>query len=220
LAKIHPEANKNIVAKSSTKSQTRLQKYWREELSKTQRRIVKGICCPCLFSIFFPDLLGAIIYFILDAEYTRLCVEQDIKEYFSSSEGLSVDCPCCGGARTRKTFSRLGMEYKSCADCFTSYVGLRPKQKVLNNFYKESASRKYWLDEIWNSSKDVRFKKVLTPLVDWMKNFHPCEKELRNLKILEFMPNNPGLNEVWSRDDGELYYLEPTIPNSSLLHLE
>lgn len=78
LAKNNLEASEDIVVvKSQTKLKRRIQKYWKK-LSKLQRRIVIGICCPCWFTILLPDLLAGILTLILILVNSALCENNNL----------------------------------------------------------------------------------------------------------------------------------------------
>lgn len=76
---------------------------------------------------------------------------------------VKVSCPACGADNFSKAFAKNMMNYLSCKECRTLYVNPRPTPPVLENFYRNSKTYKYWKKYIFPASEDMRRKKIFRP---------------------------------------------------------
>ena len=122
------------------------------------------------FSTFHSDLAGSEIKpnALLD-RYTQLM--QTESQALATGAAQTAACPACG-SKSHKVFAkRAGFEYASCGDCSTLFTSTRPSQDRLLQFYRESGARRFWLQDIWKETADVRHEKILAPLKDWVETF-------------------------------------------------
>ena len=87
-----------------------------------------------------PDVISRGLY----KEYITY-LKEDIKAYFSKdSSVVDVVCPGCGKRDNQKVYEKMGLDFKVCSQCSSCYVSPRPKQALLERFYRESRACKYW----------------------------------------------------------------------------
>jgi len=139
-------------------------------------------------------------------------LKQDIKSLFSPSQFVESSCPACETRNTQNKFEKLGFAFTTCSNCLTVYVAKRPKQVDLDQFYKTSAARKYWIENIWKTSESARLNKIITPLMDWVRNFILTEFQNEKLKVAEFYAHNTGLHQAWQGQKEEFFLVAATIP--------
>jgi len=122
---------------------------------------MKTVVIPNDISI--PGVVNDEIY----QKYTVL-LERDIDHLLKSSESLEeVHCPGCSVGKTDCLAWVMGMNYKVCTGCGSYFVSPRPKQEVLDRFYKESAACRYWRQEMTQLS-DQQLYYIYGPRVAWM----------------------------------------------------
>lgn len=96
-------------------------------------------------------------------EYLHLSA-RDIDTYFSDREQYErVSCPACNETQQIKEFVKHGFEYVSCTDCGTLYVSPRPTGEMINEFYKNSESSKYWAEKFFPLTAPVRMEAIFRP---------------------------------------------------------
>ncbi len=136
--------------------------------------------------------------------------EKDIATFFTSKDLSTVTCPACESKNVSESFTKLHIEYSSCANCFTTYASKRPNQKSLNSFYQTSKAREFWIDHIWKDSESSRVQKILSPTIDWIKSFVKA-----GTPIAEVLPNNPGFYKAWGVENKDLTVVQPVFPHSN-----
>ena len=85
--------------------------------------------------------------------------------------------------------------FSRCASCYTVYSQQVPSERNNKKFYQQGMARKYWLNEIWRTSRDVRQNKVDYPFLDWVESFVGLSS-IKNKSIAEVAPVSPGLYEA------------------------
>jgi SAM-dependent methyltransferase len=96
-------------------------------------------------------------------EYLRLSAE-DVKEYFpDGADKQPRSCPGCGKTVYSPRFEKNGFQIVECAICQTIYVNPGPSDKALSDFYRQSASQKYWAQVFFPAVTEARRDKIFTP---------------------------------------------------------
>lgn len=96
-------------------------------------------------------------------EYLALSAK-DTAEFFAEEERfVAVPCPGCGAMRGRDAFRKLGFTYRECDDCRTLYVSPRPTAEMIDRFYRESASSKFWAEHFFPETAAARRVKIFRP---------------------------------------------------------
>lgn len=122
------------------------------------------------FSTFHSDLAGTDIKpNALLGKYLNM-LEADAKA-LAGETMKSVDCPACGSSQKQAYAAKMSFEFAKCGSCATVYVPKRPSQDRLLRFFKDSAARRFWLQDIWKETASVRHEKILEPLKDWVETF-------------------------------------------------
>jgi 2-polyprenyl-3-methyl-5-hydroxy-6-metoxy-1,4-benzoquinol methylase len=91
-------------------------------------------------------------------EYLRLA-ESDAVEYFGNSKRQVVSCPACGKTG-HFVFNKHGFAYEECPACQTLFVSPRPPAKDFFQYYKESASARYFATTFYRETAEVRREKL------------------------------------------------------------
>jgi len=91
-------------------------------------------------------------------------VREDALSFFGDSSRLEETvCPACGTRKFRAEFVKFGFTYGSCELCRTLYVNPRPKIDPLTEFYVNSPSSRYWVDEFFKPVAEARREKIFKP---------------------------------------------------------
>ncbi|MFA5238574.1 MAG: class I SAM-dependent methyltransferase [Phycisphaerae bacterium] len=103
-------------------------------------------------------------------EYLKLSRE-DIDIYFRDrTEFLNVNCPACQSAKVHSSFTKDSFTYLECECCETLYVSPRPPQKMIDGYYKNSESSKYWATTFYKETEAVRREKLYRPKAQMIKS--------------------------------------------------
>ena len=95
-------------------------------------------------------------------EYLRL-VEEDTKKIFDFTKFKSVNCPGCKSQDFSEEFNKFGFIYVLCKDCRTLFVNPRPSFKELKEFYTNSESATFWVNEFFMPMADKRKTEIYRP---------------------------------------------------------
>ena len=99
----------------------------------------------------------------------RSLVEAEITRRWASRTGwVRVDCSACGSDRSRPAFERCGFAYAECEECGTLYAPLRPAEKDLRSWYRDSAPARYWRERLLPASELARSEKIVSPRANWL----------------------------------------------------
>lgn len=101
------------------------------------------------------------------AAYLRM-VGEDCRRIFG--EGLQpVNCPACGSAQATKQFVKDGFEYAVCNTCETLFARTRPSFSLLQRFYVESPSTRFWINEFFKPVAEARREKIFKPRAEYLR---------------------------------------------------
>ena len=91
-------------------------------------------------------------------------VREDATAFFGDARRLEeTPCPACGTQRFRAEFVKFGFTYGSCEACRTLYVNPRPKIGPLTEFYVNSPSSRFWVEEFFKPVAEARREKMFRP---------------------------------------------------------
>ena len=104
--------------------------------------------------------------------YQKL-VDQDVKKFFSKKKNFQkVDYKSWGCTNVKKIFEKKNFSYFQCMITKTIFANPRPKQELLDKFYSNSKSSKYWLKNFFLPKLGARTNKIVIPNVKYFsKNF-------------------------------------------------
>jgi len=139
-------------------------------------------------------------------------------EYFDKSKFDKTNCIACNSSDTEKKFEKNGFTYVICKDCGTVFCDPRPSIKVLNNFYRNSASAKFWFEQFLPKVEETRrekiFKKKAIQLVELIRE--------ENIKVNTLCDVGAGsgifleeLNKL--KEEIEYFAVEPGNVSSNML---
>lgn len=98
-------------------------------------------------------------------------VEKDCCQIFADAEEfIEVNCPACDSREYTGQFKKNGFAYVTCDRCQTLYVRYRPSFDKLNQFYAQSESTKYWVNEFFKPVAETRREKIFKPRVEYVVN--------------------------------------------------
>lgn len=108
-------------------------------------------------------------------EYLEIS-QNDIPKYFGNAEDfVRVNCPICNEAGQIAAFTKHGFDYVTCPACESLYVSPRPTSEMINRFYRESDSSRYWAEFFFPLTAEARRIHIFEPraqmIVDLVKRF-------------------------------------------------
>lgn len=90
--------------------------------------------------------------------------KQDIDLFFSDQKSfVEVACPACDSADAGFGFIKHGLTYRICHRCGSLYVSPRPTQEMIDRYYTESASSKFWAERFFPETADARRVQIFRP---------------------------------------------------------
>ena len=91
-------------------------------------------------------------------------VQEDIHTLFGDIHSFErVACPGCGGGGHTEEFIKAGFKYVTCGDCGTIFANPRPTPEMLKEFYINSQSSIYWVEEFFFPMVEARREKIFAP---------------------------------------------------------
>jgi len=70
---------------------------------------------------------------------------QDIDRFFADkSQFVEVNCPACDSQHCDFGLEKFGFKYMTCLDCGSLYLSPRPTSAMIDAYYCESESVKFW----------------------------------------------------------------------------
>lgn len=90
-------------------------------------------------------------------------VKKDVKEFFDSKLFIEINCPACGSSNFNLEFEKLGFKYVSCNNCLTLFTNPRPSFEMIKDFYFESPSTNFWINEFFKPVANIRREKIFKP---------------------------------------------------------
>lgn len=94
---------------------------------------------------------------------------KDIELFFvNASDFIQIKCPACESQNHTHEFEKTGFSYVTCNDCLTLFVNPRPPFKKLMEFYTNSQSTSYFVNEFFKPVAEVRREKIFKPRVDYL----------------------------------------------------
>ena len=101
-------------------------------------------------------------------------VSEDVQTIFADRACfVRIDCPACGGKEHQPQFEKLGFAYVTCTACGTLFVNPRPPLRLLMEFYTNSRSSTFWVNEFFKPVADVRREKIFRPRAAYVRDALP-----------------------------------------------
>jgi SAM-dependent methyltransferase len=96
----------------------------------------------------------------------RVFISNDRKLILKNKKNfVKVLCPACQSKNEKFFLRKKGFRYSICINCATYYMNPRPTVKILENFYKNSESYRFWNKFIFPATEKIRRKKIFQPRV-------------------------------------------------------
>ncbi len=96
----------------------------------------------------------------------------DVARLLTKADGfVGVSCPACGGESATPAFDKSGFSYVTCDGCETIYLSPRPTPELLHEYYADSENYRFWAENIFPASEDVRRERIFRPRVDRLLDF-------------------------------------------------
>lgn len=105
---------------------------------------------------------------ILD-KYLALVI-RDIKGLFNFKSFQNIKCPACDSNELLFEFDKHGFKYVSCNQCATLFVNPRPPFETLKNFYSDSPSTSFFVNEFFKTVLEIRRLKIFKPRAEYISN--------------------------------------------------
>jgi SAM-dependent methyltransferase len=90
----------------------------------------------------------------------------DAEICFADVSREPVPCAGCGGVEASFEFEKLGFAYQRCNTCGTLFQSPRPSLAAFEDFYRQSASARYWADVFFPAVAEIRREKIFRPRAD------------------------------------------------------
>lgn len=95
--------------------------------------------------------------------YLELVVQDGERLLSRQAEFVDVPCPGCGEAAQTPAFEKLGYAYVTCPTCLSLYQSPRPTPAVLDDFYRESESARFWSTDFYKQTVEARRERMFRP---------------------------------------------------------
>jgi ribosomal protein S27E len=102
------------------------------------------------------------------ARWKSSVTEEIHTRWAGKKDWVKVNCPVCSKNETIPAFDKSAFAYVECKNCKTLYAEERPSEKELNWWYKESASTRFWKQELLQLSAASRDEKIIEPRANWI----------------------------------------------------
>jgi SAM-dependent methyltransferase len=98
-------------------------------------------------------------------EYLEISTN-DIGIFFSEHEKfVDIPCPACKSELSNHAFDKHSFQYRQCDQCDTLFVSPRPTNEMIDDFYINSESSKFWADRFFPETAAARREMIFKPRV-------------------------------------------------------
>jgi len=139
--------------------------------------------------------------------------DNDIEKYFNDSgEFRNVGCPACGSRKNTDEFVKRKFKYKRCIICKTLFVSPRPAPGLIDKYYRQSESAKFWASVFYRKTEKARRRKLFKPKARLLMKFAE-EHGVNGGKFVDIGAGYGTFCEEVKRLDfmKEVYALEPSV---------
>jgi len=137
-------------------------------------------------------------------------VEIDAKG-LEKSKFQTIECPACNSANTELHLTKSDYNYHKCRECGTLFCNPRPSKDMLDQFYENGESSKFWAEKFFPAVAEPRREKLFRPKAKRIYNFL-LEKKYNPEKICDVGSGYGIFLEELGRlfSDSSLYGIEPS----------
>jgi len=116
-------------------------------------------------------------------KYQKL-VDLDVKKFFSSKKNFkNVNYRTWGCKKVKKIFKKKNFTYFQCMDTKIIFANPRPKPEILEKFYADAKSSRYWLNKFFLPKLKARRNKIIKPRVNFFSSNFKIYKKKNILDI-------------------------------------
>lgn len=105
--------------------------------------------------------------------YLELVCEDAARLFRDQSAFRKIDCPACGSQDTYHKFAKIGFNYVQCKECETLFVNPRPAYHDLMKIYVDSPSTRFWVEDFFLPTVEVRREKIFKPKAEFIAESFP-----------------------------------------------
>ncbi len=96
-------------------------------------------------------------------------VKKDVGAFFGDqSVFIQIPCPACSSQDCSTQFNKSAFKYVLCSVCGTLFVNPRPPFELLADFYIQSPSTKFWVNEFFKPVAEARRVKIFGPRAEYV----------------------------------------------------
>ena len=96
-------------------------------------------------------------------------VKKDVGAFFGDQSAfIQIPCPACSSQDYSTQFNKSGFNYVLCSVCGTLFVNPRPPFDLLADFYIQSPSTKFWVNEFFKPVAEARRVKIFRPRAEYV----------------------------------------------------
>ena len=96
-------------------------------------------------------------------QYLSLANEDILNFFQKKNEFVEINCPACDSNDKQHCFFKQGFKYQSCSNCESLFLSPRPTEEMINLFYKNGASVKFWSTHFFKETAEARRKNLIIP---------------------------------------------------------
>lgn len=95
--------------------------------------------------------------------YLELAAKDARQLLTERAQFVRVNCPACDNPDQEPAFEKLGFAYVLCRDCGSLYVSPRPPSRLLDAFYQDGESVKFWSTDYFVKTAEARRERMFKP---------------------------------------------------------
>lgn len=137
--------------------------------------------------------------------------EQDASICFTDVPRAEIACVACDGIKLCYQFDKNNFAYSRCTDCGTLFQSPRPNSSAFEQFYRDSASARFWADEFLPTVAEARRKTIFRVRVESLANL--CDdKDIAVNTLIDVGAGSGIFLEEWQKrfQDTRCVAIEPS----------
>ena len=120
------------------------------------------------------------------SEKQKIAYQEDVSRYESIKDGFVTRlCPGCQSASALPFCMHLSFQFDRCQACFSVFMNPGPTEKMIQEFYKNSSNYKFWAEEMYPRTKEVRKATLHYERAKFALSFVNNLNNSRRLRVLE-----------------------------------
>jgi SAM-dependent methyltransferase len=102
-------------------------------------------------------------------EYLELARRDSEALLANRSSFVEVACPACGSKDSAPGLEKHGYVYVECRECRSLYLSPRPSRSLLDSYYREAESVRFWSTHFYSETESARREKIYKPRADLVR---------------------------------------------------